>query len=70
MQGVLREVCSDPPCPTALPSQVRSLDDAILSARHVHTSNMVPVFQISSVTGQGVDLLRSFLNLLPRRHRW
>lgn len=31
---------------------------------------VVPIFQCSNVTGEGLDLLRGFLNLLPARSGW
>jgi small GTP-binding protein len=31
---------------------------------------LVPIFEVSSVTGRGYDLLRKFLNLMPTRITW
>ena len=31
------------------------------------SDNVVPIFQISNVTGDGIDMLKQFLNLLPVR---
>jgi GTPase len=56
-----------------LPLQVRSMDDVLVCARQYAQSGsdrVAPVFLVSSVTGQGLDLLRSFLNVLPPRTDW
>ena len=33
-------------------------------------STIVPIFQVSNVTGEGLDLLKMFLNLLPSKREW
>ena len=50
--------------------QVRSLDDTLTCARHMHTDSLAPIFLTSSVTGDGLDLIRLFYNLLPQRIKW
>ncbi|KAL4427868.1 hypothetical protein ABPG75_001957 [Micractinium tetrahymenae] len=52
------------------PFLVRSRDDVLTCARHMHTDSLAPIFLTSSVTGQGLDLIRLFYNLLPQRHNW
>ena len=49
---------------------MRTQDDVITCARHMHTDSLAPIFLTSSVTGQGLDLIRTFYNLLPQRHKW
>ena len=70
----MRRVCcsADPSCIQACSTavQVRTQDDVITCARHMHTDSLAPIFLTSSVTGHGLDLVRSFYNLLPQRHRW
>lgn len=51
-------------------AQVRSQDDVLTCARHMHMDSLAPIFLTSSVTGQGLDLVRTFYNLLPQRHKW
>ena len=51
-------------------AQVRTQDDVMTCARHMHTDSLAPIFLTSSVTGQGLDLVRTFYNLLPQRHQW
>jgi hypothetical protein len=51
-------------------AQVRSRDDVLTCARHMHTATLAPVLLTSAVTGDGLDLVRLFYNLLPLRQRW
>jgi GTPase len=52
------------------PFMVRTADDVLTCARHMHTDSLAPVFLTSSVTGQGLNLVRMFYNLLPQRVKW
>lgn len=52
------------------PFMVRNKDDVLTCARHMHTDSLAPVFLTSSVTGEGLELVRLFYNLLPQRHKW
>ncbi|KAK9810862.1 hypothetical protein WJX73_003019 [Symbiochloris irregularis] len=52
------------------PFMVRTQDDVMTCARHMHTDSLAPIFLTSAVTGQGLDLVRTFYNLLPQRHQW
>lgn len=52
------------------PFLVRTVDDVLTCARHMHADSLAPIFLTSSVTGQGLDLIRLFYNLLPQRHNW
>jgi len=49
-------------------SKVESNNDAITSAKEIITNNVVPIFQISTVTGEGLDYLKTFLGYLIPRH--
>ncbi len=49
---------------------MRTLEDVYTCARHIHTDSLAPVFLTSSVTGDGLELVRMFFNLLPQRQRW
>ena len=48
-----------------LPAIVKDKDDIIVLSRKMASGKLVPIFKVSSVTGEGLDLLRHFLNLLP-----
>jgi len=45
-------------------------EDVVLFSRTLATENIVPVFMLSNVTHEQVDLLTSFLNLLPVSENW
>jgi len=47
------------------PVFVKSLEAAVEIAKAFGTERLCPIFQISNVTGQGLDFVRAFLNLLP-----
>eukprot|EP01062_Namystynia_karyoxenos_P006215 TRINITY_DN1216_c0_g3_i2.p1 TRINITY_DN1216_c0_g3~~TRINITY_DN1216_c0_g3_i2.p1 ORF type:complete len:667 (+),score=239.48 TRINITY_DN1216_c0_g3_i2:127-2127(+) len=53
-----------------LPYMVRSEDDAIICAKNIREDRVAPIFQVSNVTGMGLDLLKKFLNLIPIRRDW
>lgn len=49
---------------------VQTVDDVLLAANNFSTSKLCPIFQISSVSGKNLDLLKMFLNLLsPKNER-
>lgn len=55
------------------PFRVRSRADALAAARGMasHAADaLAPVFLSSCVTGEGLDLLRLFVDLLPIRRDW
>lgn len=72
IEETVSEVCRllKMPGVNRIPFQVRSLEDAVVAARTISMERVTPIFRVSNVTGQGVDLLRYFLNLLPPRLRW
>eukprot|EP01120_Amphizonella_sp_Union-15-10_P008282 TRINITY_DN294_c0_g1_i1.p1 TRINITY_DN294_c0_g1~~TRINITY_DN294_c0_g1_i1.p1 ORF type:complete len:644 (-),score=144.22 TRINITY_DN294_c0_g1_i1:45-1907(-) len=45
-------------------------DDVITAIKNIGNDRTVPIFLVSNVTGQNLDLLRKFLNLLPQRIQW
>jgi len=54
----------------SIPFPIKTMDDAIVASKVMPTGRIVPIFTVSNVTGKGLDLLRTFLNLLPQRTRW
>ena len=50
-----------------IPYYVKNDDDAILCSKNIVSDNIVPIFQISNVSGKNIDTLKFFLNLLPIR---
>ena len=55
-----------------IPAIVKDTDDVVVLSRKMASGKLVPIFKVSSVNGEGIDLLRYFLNLLPSRKfgRW
>ena len=49
-----------------IPFHIKNKDDIILASKNIYTNSIIPVFQISNVTGEGIDILTYFLNLLPK----
>ncbi|MHA1449494.1 MAG: GTP-binding protein [Candidatus Hodarchaeales archaeon] len=53
-----------------LPLIVKDINDVVIATSMIRDNRVTPVFKCSFVTGQGMDLLTSFLNLLPVRYSW
>ena len=49
------------------PVMVKSKDDVVLSATKFVSERLCPIFQVSNVTGENLDLLTMFMNLLSNR---
>ena len=47
---------------------IKTIDDIILSAKNMYSETIVPIFYISNVTGEGLDNVRTFLNILGKRN--
>jgi GTPase len=50
-----------------IPLTVKNADDILLSVKNIHTLSMTPIFHISSVTGEGINNLKTFLNLVSKK---
>ncbi|KAJ8930437.1 hypothetical protein NQ314_016763 [Rhamnusium bicolor] len=48
-----------------VPLIIKNLDDVITAGANQLTENVVPIFCVSSVNGEGLDLLSRFLHVLP-----
>ncbi|EPS42400.1 hypothetical protein H072_3555 [Dactylellina haptotyla CBS 200.50] len=48
-----------------IPIFIKSQDEAISTATHFVSDRICPIFQVSNVTGEGLDFVRTFLNILP-----
>ena len=49
------------------PIKVENKEDVLICAKQIHTESIVPIFPISNVSGQGIDKLKSFLNLITKQ---
>lgn len=65
----IKKVLKSPGC-RKIPVIVRNEDDVVVAARNFVSERIAPVFCVSNVTGQNLELLRKFLNLLPIRTDW
>ncbi|TMW44541.1 hypothetical protein DOY81_010376, partial [Sarcophaga bullata] len=50
-----------------VPVMVKTADDVVLSATNFVSERLCPIFQVSNVTGENLNLLKMFLNLLTTR---
>merc|ERR1712241_1095964 len=50
-----------------VPVMVKTQDDVVLSATNFVSERLCPIFQVSNVTGENMDYLKMFLNLLSTR---
>lgn len=53
-----------------IPIIVRNVDDVVVSAKNIISRRIAPVFLVSNVTGENLDNLRKFLNLVPAYKMW
>uniref|UniRef100_T1JDP2 Tr-type G domain-containing protein n=1 Tax=Strigamia maritima TaxID=126957 RepID=T1JDP2_STRMM len=63
---LLIRILKSPGC-RKIPVLVQSSDDVIVSATNFVSERLCPIFQISNVTGENLDLLKMFLNLLSTK---
>lgn len=50
-----------------VPLKIKSEDDVIRSAIHLHTNTIVPIFTVSNTTLEGMDFMNKFLHLAPKK---
>lgn len=63
---MLVRILKSPGC-RKVPVMVKTPDDVILSATNFVSQRLCPIFQVSNVNGENLDLLKKFLNLLTPR---
>ncbi|CAD5222104.1 unnamed protein product [Bursaphelenchus xylophilus] len=51
------------------PVLVNTFEDLYLAAQNFFHGRMCPVFKVSNVTGENIDMVRTFLNILPLRRK-
>jgi len=62
--STIQYLIKSPGC-SKVPLVVANDDDAVYSAQNIIESNICPIFTISCVNGEHLDLLKKFLNVLP-----
>ncbi|KAM8844236.1 GTP-binding protein 1 isoform 3-T3 [Spinachia spinachia] len=63
---LLQRLLKSPGC-RKIPVLVQNKDDVIVTASNFSSERMCPIFQISNVSGENMDMLKMFLNLLSSR---
>ncbi|KAJ5893439.1 GTP-binding protein 1 [Penicillium taxi] len=53
-----------------IPVFVKDKEETILTASQFVSQRICPIFQVSNVTGENLDLVRTFLNVLPHRGQY
>ena len=53
-----------------VPTFIRNREECINTATQFVSQRICPVFQVSNVTGENLDLVRTFLNILPHHGRY
>lgn len=52
-----------------IPCDVKGHHDVMLAAKNIHSFSTVPMFYVSNVTGEGIPLVREFLNVFTKKPR-
>jgi len=47
--------------------RIKDNEDIILSCKNIYSNSITPIFQISNVTGEGLDKLRMFFNIIGEK---
>jgi GTPase len=63
---MLIRILKSPGC-RKVPVMVKTTDDVILSATNFVSERLCPIFQVSNVSGENLELLKIFLNLLTTK---
>ena len=50
-----------------IPFVLKTNDDIITSAKNIYNESVIPIFQISNVSGEGLEKIRSFFNILQKK---
>jgi GTPase len=50
-----------------IPFNIKNDDDIITSIKNVYNESIIPIFQISNVSGEGLNQIRTFFNILQKK---
>lgn len=72
LEGTMRQLMKilKSPSTRRTPMNIKGSEDVIVASQNFVAQRLCPIFQLSNVTGDGIDLLKSFLHLLPRGQRY
>ncbi|KII92911.1 hypothetical protein PLICRDRAFT_104001 [Plicaturopsis crispa FD-325 SS-3] len=59
------KILKSPGCRRKTPVFVKNMEMAVELSQSFARDKLCPIFQVSNVTGEGLDFVRTFLNLLP-----
>jgi len=65
----IKRIAKAPGC-RKVPFMVRNMDDVVVCARNFLGEKILPIFCVSNVTGENIDLVHAFFNLVPSTHHW
>jgi GTPase len=51
-----------------LPFNIKSEDDILTSIKNIYTESITPIFYVSNTTGEGVDHLKYFFNIINKKN--
>ena len=66
---LLMRILKSPGC-RKIPVVIGNPDDVIVSATNFTSERICPIFEVSNVTGENLDLLKMFLNLLTLKNEY
>ena len=49
-----------------VPINIKNIDDTLTACKNLYSGNITPIFHVSNVTGEGMDSLKTFLNLIGK----
>jgi elongation factor 1-alpha len=50
-----------------IPVPIKNKEDILLACKNIYSESISPVFQVSSVTGEGMEDLKTFLNIIGKK---
>lgn len=67
LQQTIKQVTKILKSPAArkIPIFIKNEEDVVTAASHFVTDRLCPIFQVSNVTGEGINFVQTFLNILP-----
>lgn len=68
-EGKIRQLLNFPSI-RRIPYSVKTTDNVVVVTKNIYSESVVPIFYVSNVTGEGLDIMKLFLNLLPKRKQY
>lgn len=68
LDGTIRQLQKILKSPSAkrTPMLIKTAEDVILASQNFVAQRLCPIFQVSNVSGEGIEMLKNFLHLLPQ----